>query len=121
MHSACTFYLTTGILKECLCINMYFACTEGLFKGNYEDNVIIDVVNLDSNKANFLSARHTYDKRINTIISVGIIHGQSFILGSTTCLGISEPPPLPSVCAQGAQTHFIKQPPGPFERRQDIN
>ena len=42
-------------------------------------------------------------------------------LGSTTCLGISEPPPLPSVCAQGAQTHFIKQPPGPFERRQDIN
>ena len=81
MHSACIFYLTIGILKECVCINMYFACTEGPFKGNYKDNVIIGVINLDSNKANFLSVRHTYDKRINTIISVGIIHGQSFIPG----------------------------------------
>ena len=81
MHSACTLYLTIGILKECVCIHMYFACTEGPFKGNYEDNVIIGVINLDSNKANFLSVRHTYDKRINTIISVGIIHGQSFIPG----------------------------------------
>lgn len=57
-------------------ISGYFICTEGLFKGNYESNAIIDVVNLDSNKANFLSVRHTYDKRINTIISVGISHGQ---------------------------------------------
>lgn len=54
---------------------MHFPCTEGLFKGNEEGNAIIDVVNLDSNKANFLSARHTYDKRRNTMISVGIISG----------------------------------------------
>lgn len=65
-----------GILKEYVRISGYFICTEGLFKGNYESNAIIDVVNLDSNKANFLSVRHTYDKRINTIISVGISHGQ---------------------------------------------
>lgn len=82
MHSLCAFYLMIGILKEYVYINAYFSGTEGLFKGNYEGNVIIDAVNLDSNKANFLSVGHTYDKRINTIILAGMImHGQSFILG----------------------------------------
>lgn len=76
MHSVCTFYLTVGLLKGYVRISEYFTCTEGLFKGNYEGNAIIDVVNLDSNKANFLSVRHTNNKRINTIISVGISHGQ---------------------------------------------
>ena len=36
MHSVCSFYLVIGILKEYVCINTYFTCTEGLFKGNYE-------------------------------------------------------------------------------------
>lgn len=69
-----------GILKKYVWIKVYFTGTGGLFKGNDEGNEIIEVVNLDSNKAYFLSVRHTYDKRINTIISVGIIHGKWFIL-----------------------------------------
>lgn len=76
MPSVCAFYCMPGMLEEYARINAYFTCTEGLLKGNYEPNAIIDVVNLDSNKANFLSVRHTYNKRENTIISVGIIHGQ---------------------------------------------
>lgn len=69
-----------GILEEPVRISAHFTRAEGLFKGNYEGNTIIDGINLDSNKANFLPVRHTCDKRMNTIISVGIIHGQSFIL-----------------------------------------
>lgn len=38
--------------------------------------VIIDTVNLDSHKENFLPLRHACDKRINTITLVRIIHGK---------------------------------------------
>lgn len=65
-----------GILKELVWINAHFTCTEGLFKGNYEGNAIIDIVHLDSNKANFLPVRHASDERTDTVISVGITPGQ---------------------------------------------
>lgn len=83
--------------------------------------MIIDVVNLDSKKANFPSVRHTHDKRINSYLGGDFSWPVIYPWVAFTCLDISERPPLSSVCAQGTQTHFIKQPQGLFERRQDIN
>jgi hypothetical protein len=60
----------------CVETNTHLTGARGLFKGNSEGNVIIDIVNLDSHKENSLPLRHACDKRINTITLVRIIHGK---------------------------------------------